>query len=73
MLAAALSGLGRLAPTLSATAVQINGAPALVVEIPGEVTTVITATSIEGRMTRIYAMRNPHKLRRIVDATALSR
>jgi RNA polymerase sigma-70 factor (TIGR02957 family) len=70
--ASVLSGLGRFAPNLSMTAVQINGAPALVIDIPGEVPTVVTATVAEGRITRIYAMRNPHKLGRIADETVLS-
>ncbi|MPZ99926.1 MAG: hypothetical protein GEU80_11455 [Dehalococcoidia bacterium] len=64
-------GLGRLDVTV--TAVQINGAPALLVESPGEAATVVTATTVEGRVTRIYVMRNPHKLARIADETALSR
>ena len=68
-----LRGLGRFAPDFSATAVRINGAPAVVIEIPGEVPTVITATAAEGRITRIFAMRNPDKLGRIADETALSR
>ena len=71
--AAVLSGLGRLAPDFVARMAQVNGAPALVVEVPGDVPTVITATVVDGRITRIYAMRNPHKLGRLADETALSR
>lgn len=71
--AAALGGFGRFPPHGSTTAIQVNGAPALLLEIPGDVSTVITATVAQGRITRIYAMRNPHKLGRIADETVLSR
>ena len=71
--AAVLSGLGRLAPDFVATVTEVNGAPALVVDVPGDVPTVITATVVDGRITRIYAMRNPHKLGRLAGETALSR
>ena len=67
------AGLGRLGPDFSAAAMQINGAPALVIDIPGDVPTVITVTVAEGRITRIYAMRNPQKLGRIAVETALAR
>lgn len=71
--AAALGGFGRFAPHAATTLIQVNGAPALLVEIPGDVSTVITATVAQGRITRIYAMRNPHKLGRIGEETVLSR
>ena len=71
--AAFLMGLGRITPDFTASAVRINGALALVIEAPGQTATVMTATTADGRITRIYAMRNPHKLGRIADETALSR
>ena len=71
--AAILSGLARFAPGFSTTTLQVNGAPALVIDVPGDGLTVITATVADGRITRLYAMRNPHKLGRLADETALSR
>jgi RNA polymerase sigma-70 factor (TIGR02957 family) len=71
--AAAMRGFRRYAPRSSIRAIQINGAPALLVEIPGEAPTVVTATVAGGVITRIFAMRNPHKLARIARETALSR
>jgi RNA polymerase sigma-70 factor (ECF subfamily) len=71
--AAILSGLGRLVPGFSATALQVNGAPALVIDVPGDGPTVITATVEDGRITRLYAMRNPQKLGRLAEETPLSR
>jgi RNA polymerase sigma-70 factor (ECF subfamily) len=67
------AALGHLGPGFSATVVQINGAPALVLEIPGDGATLLTATTAEGRITRIYVLRNPHKLGRIAEETPLSR
>ena len=71
--ATVLTGLGRLAPDFGARTVQINGGLALVIDVPGDVPTVLTATVADGRITRIYAMRNPHKLGRLAGETALSR
>ena len=71
--AAVLRGLGRFAPDFVATVAQVNGGPALVVDVPGDVPTVITATIVDGRITRLYAIRNPHKLGRLAGETVLSR
>jgi RNA polymerase sigma-70 factor (TIGR02957 family) len=71
--ASAMLALGRFAPQLTTTSMQVNGAAALLLEIPGEAATVVTATADEGRITRIYAIRNPRKLGRIAGETALSR
>jgi RNA polymerase sigma-70 factor (ECF subfamily) len=71
--AAVLSGLSRLAAGFSTKVIPVNGAPALVIDIPGDVQTVITATVAEGRITRLYAIRNPQKLGRLAEETALSR
>lgn len=68
-----LSSFGRILSDFRATAVEINGAPALVLQVAGESDTVITATVAEGQVTRIFAMRNPHKLTRITGETALTR
>ena len=71
--AAMLAGLVRAVPDFSTRTVRINGALAVMVEIPEEIPTVISATIADGRVTRIYAIRNPHKLERIESETALSR
>jgi DNA-binding Lrp family transcriptional regulator len=71
--AALLSGFGRQIDGLTATTISINGAPALVLQVPGEADTLLTVAIDEGRVTRIYAMRNPHKLTRINGETELAR
>lgn len=71
--AAFLLGLVRIARELSATVVSVNGAPALVLDVPGQSATVMTLTVAEGRITGIYAMRNPHKLGHLARETTLAR
>ena len=67
-----LIGAARLAD-FEATAVWLNGSPALRIDIGGEVNTAVSLTVANGRITRIYAIRNPHKLARLDSAAALTR
>ena len=53
--------------------VWLNGSPALRIDIGGEVNTAVSLTVENGRITRIYAIRNPHKLARLDSAAALTR
>ena len=53
--------------------VWLNGSPALRIDIGGEVNTAVSLTVENGSITRIYAMRNPHKLARLDSAAALTR
>jgi RNA polymerase sigma-70 factor (ECF subfamily) len=54
--------------------VWVNGAPALRMDGPDPVgTSAISVVVEDGRITRLYAMRNPHKLERIDEETTLSR
>src|SRR5690606_30429991 len=62
--AAASMAFAKLASEPEVRAIHANGAPALLVELGG-VPTLLTATVDEGRITRLYAVRNPHKLGRI--------
>jgi RNA polymerase sigma-70 factor (ECF subfamily) len=55
------------------TPMSINGAPSVLIEIPGEADTAVTFTVDDRRVTHVYAVRNPHKLARLDEATALSR
>src|ERR671934_277684 len=43
----------------------LNGAPALRIDPSGEFDTAVSLTVEGGRITRIYAIRNPHKLARL--------
>jgi RNA polymerase sigma-70 factor (TIGR02957 family) len=56
-----------------ATPVWLNGAPAARIDLGGEVDTAISVTVDAGRITRIFAIRNPHKLARLDQTAELTR
>ena len=70
--AAFLIGAARSA-NFEAKAVWLNGSPAARIDIGGEVNTAASFSVETGRITRIYAIRNPHKLARLDRAAALTR
>jgi RNA polymerase sigma-70 factor (TIGR02957 family) len=53
--------------------VWLNGSPAIRLEIDGQVDTAVSLTVEAGRITHIYAIRNPHKLAGLDGVAALSR
>ncbi len=66
--------LARLRSTdLEATATWLNGAPAIRFDVGGQVDTAVSVAVEDGRITRIYAVRNPHKLARLDGVAALTR
>ncbi|HMG42089.1 MAG TPA: RNA polymerase sigma-70 factor [Acidimicrobiales bacterium] len=56
-----------------ATAVWLNGSPAIRIDIGGQLDTAVSLAVENGRITRIYAVRNPHKLARLDGVAALTR
>jgi RNA polymerase sigma-70 factor (ECF subfamily) len=58
---------------LEATATWLNGAPAIRFDVGGQVDTAVSLVVVDGRITRVYAVRNPHKLARLVGVAALTR
>ncbi|MBK5224704.1 MAG: RNA polymerase sigma-70 factor [Acidimicrobiia bacterium] len=60
-------------PDFEATAVWLNGSPALRLDIDGEVDTAVSLVVTDGRITHIYAIRNPHKLARLGAIAPLTR
>jgi RNA polymerase sigma-70 factor (ECF subfamily) len=70
--AAFLVGVARLAD-FEVKAVWLNGSPAGRVDIGGELDTAVSLIVENGRITRIYAVRNPHKLARLGGVAALTR
>ncbi|SEE73953.1 RNA polymerase sigma-70 factor [Ruania alba] len=68
-----LSKLSQYTPDFITRLTTINGSPALVLEVEGEWPTVMTVAVHEGKITRIYGMRNPEKLTRVERETPLSR
>jgi len=53
--------------------VWLNGAPALRVELDGELGAAVSLVVEDGRVTRVYIMRNPHKLTRLDETAQLAR
>jgi RNA polymerase sigma-70 factor (ECF subfamily) len=66
-------GLPRLAGTASAEPAQINGGPALIVRLNGEIDNVVAVRMDDGLISGLYVVRNPEKLSRIGRETAVSR
>jgi RNA polymerase sigma-70 factor (TIGR02957 family) len=71
--AAGLSHLAELAPGVEITTLLVNGAVAARIDPGGEFDTAITFVVEDGRITRMYAMRNPHKLGRLDEVAQLRR
>jgi RNA polymerase sigma-70 factor, ECF subfamily len=53
--------------------VWLNGAPAVRIDLAGELDTAVSVVVAEGRISHIYAMRNPQKLARLDEEATLSR
>jgi RNA polymerase sigma-70 factor (ECF subfamily) len=49
----------------------LNGAPAARIDLRGELDTVVSLVVADGRITHIYAIRNPHKLARLGEEATL--
>lgn len=67
-----LARANRVAAAFETTTVWLNGAPAGWIEADGEPTAVSVAVE-DGRVTRIYVMRNPRKLTRLDEPAELAR
>ncbi len=63
--AALLSRFRTVAPEAVVGTVWLNGAPAGRIDLAGELNTAVSVVVADGRITRIYAIRNPHKLARL--------
>jgi RNA polymerase sigma-70 factor (TIGR02957 family) len=68
-----LSRFARFAPEARASTIWLNGAPAARIDDPEHGDTAISVVVEDGRISRIYAVRNPHKLTRLREPTPLAR
>jgi RNA polymerase sigma-70 factor (TIGR02957 family) len=68
-----LSGLATIASAARLDTVVLNGALAIRVELDGGIDTAISFVVDEGRVSRIYAVRNPRKLERLDTEMLLTR
>ncbi|MFF9868919.1 RNA polymerase sigma-70 factor [Streptomyces sp. NPDC013953] len=65
--------LGRIAAVMSLQPTQVNGDPALIVRLDGEIDTVMAMCIADGLITGLYAVRNPEKLSHLERETILRR
>ncbi|WIG99240.1 RNA polymerase sigma-70 factor [Myxococcus sp. SDU36] len=68
-----LSRFPTFAPGARIATVWLNGAPALRVDAAGAFDTAVSVVVESNRITRIYAMRNPHKMARLDEQVTLRR
>jgi len=68
-----LSRFRTIAPDAVVATVWLNGAPAVRIDLGGELDTAVSVVVSDGRISRIYAIRNPHKLARLDEEATLSR
>jgi RNA polymerase sigma-70 factor (TIGR02957 family) len=69
----ALARFATFAPHVDITTPLVNGAVAARIDPGGEFDTAITFVVEDGRITRLFAMRNPHKLGRLDEIAELGR
>jgi RNA polymerase sigma-70 factor (ECF subfamily) len=67
------AGVGRIAELGTMRPAEVNGFPALVFRVAGEIDTVLALHLEDGLITGIYAVRNPAKLSHMDRETTLSR
>jgi RNA polymerase sigma-70 factor (TIGR02957 family) len=65
--------LGRIRAGVSLHPAEVNGYPALIVRLDDEISAVLAIQLDDGLITGLYAVRNPEKLSRIEQETAVSR
>ena len=68
-----LARFREFAPNVRVTSSWLNGAPSLRIDPEGEFESAISLTVEGGQITRIYAIRNPHKLAALDREAVLTR
>jgi RNA polymerase sigma-70 factor (TIGR02957 family) len=67
------AGLRVVGDEMSLEPAQVNGCPALIMRLGGEIDSVVAVRVEDGLVTGLYTVRNPEKLSRIERETAVSR
>ncbi|MFJ4200601.1 RNA polymerase sigma-70 factor [Streptomyces sviceus] len=65
-------GIAKFTVTLTGEAAEVNGSPALVLRVNGEIDGVLAVRVEDGRITGLYYVRNPQKLTRVASRTPLT-
>jgi RNA polymerase sigma-70 factor (TIGR02957 family) len=73
LVAAVSAWIGRVPADFRGEAIWLNGGPGVRLDAGGEVAAALSLTVENGRVTRIYGIRNPHKLRRLGQEAPLTR
>jgi RNA polymerase sigma-70 factor (ECF subfamily) len=68
-----VGGFAKFAPTGVLEPILLNGAPGARLLIDGQLDTVMGFAFEDGRISRIFTVRNPEKLRHVAEETTLSR
>ena len=80
-----LSGIGKVAPLMriglrasrdlgiAGELVHVNGSPALLLRLDGEVDAVLSVRVDQGLVSGIYTVRNPEKLTRMLETATFAR
>jgi RNA polymerase sigma-70 factor (TIGR02957 family) len=68
-----LSAFPRVGSGAQITTLSLNGGPALRIDLVAFGTTVVSVDVEDGRITHVYAMRNPTKLERLAEEAELTR
>jgi hypothetical protein len=68
-----LARANRVVANFETTTVRLDGAPAGRIEFDGELSGAVSLGVENGRVTRIYVVRNPRKLARLDEAAELAR
>ncbi|WP_139263480.1 hypothetical protein [Geodermatophilus africanus] len=71
--ASALPRFAELAPRVEITTPLVNGAVAARIDTGGDFDTAVAFVVEDGRITRVYAMRDPHELGRLDEVAELRR
>ncbi len=66
-------GLATVADAMTTEATQVNGWPALIIRMDGEIDSVVSLRVEDGLVSGIYTVRNPEKLSWIIREVAVSR
>ncbi|MER6003161.1 RNA polymerase sigma-70 factor [Nonomuraea angiospora] len=67
-----VGGPGKAGVALTGEPTVVNGSPALILRVDGEIDGVVAIGVEDGRITGLYYVRNPHKLTRIASETPLT-